>query len=329
MTEKLEGKSQGGSPKELRTALKECLGDEPRQVAPEPTISRKVGRKCYFEQRLEFTSEEGARVPGYLLLPKRGNPPFPAAVCLQGHSPGMHLSLGRPRTAKEFLLVALGARDIAVQAVRHGFAAVALEQRCFGLRRDTRPESVRQNNHSCQHATMNALLAGRTLMGERVWDLRRAVDVLTEIDEIDSERITCVGHSAGGSVAWYAMSLDTRIAGGIISCALCGYHESIGTRDHCMDNYLPGALKHFDMGMLGACIAPRPVVVAAGRNDRIFPLQGVERAYTAVSDAYRAGECEDRCRLVVGSGGHRFYPEPVWKRFRDMMRKKERGTHET
>ena len=54
-------------------------------------------RDFYREIRFLFTAEEGADVPCHLLVPKSGEGPYPVVICLQGHSTGMHISLGRPK----------------------------------------------------------------------------------------------------------------------------------------------------------------------------------------------------------------------------------------
>jgi predicted esterase len=58
--------------------------------------------------------------------------------------------------------------------------------------------------------------------------------------------------------------------------------------------------------------APRPLVIVAGREDPIFPLPGVEAAYAHLQAIYQAAGAAERCHLVVGDGGHRFYAEEAW-----------------
>src|SRR5438034_819062 len=83
----------------------------------------------FVEHRFTFTSEPRADVPCHLLTPKQGKPPFPIVICLQGHTSGMHLSLGRPKSAadrKGFK----NERSYGIQAVGEGYAALVMEQRC-------------------------------------------------------------------------------------------------------------------------------------------------------------------------------------------------------
>lgn len=304
--------------KAVDARLRALIGDFPKPVPAELKIEYEREQSDYHERFFCFASEENCRVPCHLLTPKNAGKPFPVIICLQGHNSGMHLSLGRARGLKDWALIRMGHRDIGLQAVKHGFAALVMEQRCFGLRKDDRPKEFRQNRHSCHHTAMTALLLGRTLIGERVWDVLRTIDVISGFPELDARRVACLGHSAGGTVAYYAACLDERIKAVMASCAVCTFAESIGTRDHCMDNYLPGALKYFDMGDLACLIAPRPLICVAGKQDGIFPLHGVRQAFDTIASIYAATGNADKCRLVEGPGAHHFYPDPAWPAFKEI-----------
>lgn len=58
--------------------------------------------------------------------------------------------------------------------------------------------------------------------------------------------------------------------------------------------------------------APKPLVLVAGREDPIFPFHGVRRAYRHLKAIYRAAGAPERCHLVVGPEGHRFYADLAW-----------------
>ncbi|MBN8525127.1 MAG: acetylxylan esterase, partial [Planctomycetes bacterium] len=239
----------------------------------------------------------------------------PVVVCLQGHTTGAHISIGRAVHPGDAAAIA-GERDFALQALRQGFAALALEQRAFGERRDRRPG---QRSHGgCTHPAMVALLLGRSMARERTWDVSRAIDLLETCDGLDLARLACMGNSGGGTVTWYASAVEPRIAALMPSCSVCPYGPSIASLDHCPDNYLPGALLHFDMPDLVGLLAPRPCVVVCGRSDDIFPLAGVEAGYRTIAAVYAQAGAADRCRLVVGEGGHRFYAAQGWAALREV-----------
>lgn len=303
-----------------RAALEERLhalvGVLPEATDPDIRLEWTIERDEFTEHRYVFTSEPGADVPCHLLVPVGAKKRAPVVVCLQGHSAGMHVSLSRADQHSMEMAIPPGDRDFAVQAVGRGYAALVLEQRCFGERSDMRPDERRQSSMSgCHHATHVASLVGRTMVGERVWDVSRALDTLSEFPDVDITRIACMGHSGGGTVAWYAACLDSRIRVVMSSCSICTYRDSIGQVDHCCDNYLPGVLQSFDMPDLAGLIAPRPLIVVAGRSDSFFPLHGVRDAFATIHAIYDAWGAANRCDLVVGAGGHRFYAEEAWPIF--------------
>ncbi len=135
----------------------------------------------FTETRFLITSEPDARIPCHLLVPEEAPRPVPVFFCLQGHSSGMQLSLERDNAD------AIGDRNYAVQALRRNYAALAIEIRGFGERRGRRPAALREPDYdphsldpnlTCKHAAMVALLLGRTSLGEKILDLRRALDAL-------------------------------------------------------------------------------------------------------------------------------------------------------
>ncbi len=127
-----------------------------------------------------------------------------------------------------------------------------------------------------------------------------------------------MGNSGGGTITWYAAAIEPRIAALMPSCSICPYAESIGSIDHCADNYLPGALRFFDMPDLAGLLAPRPCVVVAGREDPIFPFAAIEQGFSRIAAIYAAAGAPAACRLAAGAGGHRFYAAEGWTAFREL-----------
>lgn len=297
--------------------LRELLGPTPSVVPLNIRQEEATERDFYRETRFVFTSEPGADVPCHLLTPLNATEPLPLIICLQGHTSGMHISLGRPKSEGDERMIAEGDRDFALQAVREGYAALVMEQRCFGERRDARAGEARHVAPGCHHASMTALLLGRTMIGERVWDVRRAIDALAHFAEIDTHRIGCMGNSGGGTITWFAACVEPRLQIAMPSCYVCSFQHSLARIDHCADNYLPGILRWFDLGDLACLIAPRPLVVVAGQSDPIFPLEGVQQAFATIQQIYARAGAPENCRLVIGNGGHRFYAAQSWPVFNE------------
>ena len=275
------------------------------------------GDPRFTEMRFSFESEPGFYVPAHLLIPKaasahsRGGR-LPVMICLQGHSTGMHISLGRAKFPGDAETIA-GGRDFAVQAVERGYIAVAMEQR--GLRE-------LKHGQGCLLPASQALLLGRTLLGERIYDIRRLIDALEDglCDCADPARVYLMGNSGGGTATWHAAAIEHRLAAVMPSCAFNLYRKSIFAMDHCICNHIPHILEYMEMPDLAMLTAPTPVVIVCGREDGIFPLDGVEEGFETVKAVYAAAGVPDACRLVIGPGGHRFYPDEAWPVFEERIR---------
>lgn len=299
-----------------RKKLFELLGlDRCRKCDDKFEIEYTAEHEDFTETRFKFQSEDGYFVPCHFLAPKGAKGQLPTAICLQGHSTGMHISMGRAKYPGDEKTISGGDRDFALQAIRQNMCALVMEQRGMG------ECGGNAEGPQCELPSVTGLLIGRPILGSRVWDICRGIDVLEKYFPIaDPQHIICVGNSGGGTVTFYAACADTRIKAAIPSCALCTYEDSIGAMHHCICNYIPDIRSFFNMGDLGGLIAPRGLVVVAGKEDIIFPLNGVEKTYKIIESLYRASG-SDNCRLVIGDSGHRFYADQAWEAYRNLESK--------
>ena len=283
-------------------------------------IEERVEAETYSRIRFTYESEHGNTVPAYLLIPKSAAKSYPIVIALQGHTTGFHNSVGIIRYEQD--------RDgqpddcFGLQAAEHGFAALCIEQRGMGETRSGRypgPGGV----HQCSFTAMTALQMGRTVIGERVWDVMRGIDALgaLKIAELDTDRIMIMGTSGGGTAAFYAACCEERIAYAAPACAFCSYRTSIMDILHCVCNNIPSINLWFEMEDLSCLIAPRPLTILTGREDTIFPLYGVEQSYTVTEKIYAAAGAADKCRLVIMPKGHHFCPDEAWTAISEETRK--------
>ena len=306
---------KGGDVKEwqntFRPKLKELLGDMPGKKCPLNVCSlwkRKHGLGSI--EKIVFTSEPFCDVPAYICLPKDVAPPYTVFICLQGHSTGMHNSIGVDFETNAKTIQVAGDRDFGLTCMKNGIAALCIEQRSFGERREKVQRMV--SGHMCHDAACHALQLGRTLIGERIWDVERGLDYLSERSDIDMSRIGIMGNSGGGTISMYASAVLDRIAYAMPSCSFCSFRDSIMNIYHCIDNYIPGLMKYADAADIMGLHAPKPVVIVAGKDDDIFPLDGVKKAFSDLRKIYRAAGAENNCHLIIGNGGHRFYADDAW-----------------
>jgi len=297
----------------FRPKLKELLGDMPKETEKCPLNVRSLWKRDHELGTIEkvvFTSEPFCDVPAFLCLPKNAAPPYTTFICLQGHSTGMHNSIGLDFETNTKEIEVAGDRDFALKCMEKGIAALCIEQRSFG----ERGENLLKNGseHMCHDGVCHALKLGRTLNGERVWDVGRGIDYLAGRNDINMDKIGLMGNSGGGTITIYASAIMDRIAFAMPSSAFCTYQDSIMNIEHCADNYIPGLLQYAEIGDVMGLHAPKPVVIVAGLEDDIFPIHGVKKAFSKLKEIYRAAGAEDNCCLVIGNGGHRFYANEAW-----------------
>ncbi len=296
-----------------REKLRELLGIN-AMVPAEKLVKIEFDRmdRDFREIRFCYQSEPGYFVPCHMLIPNNAVLPLPTVICLQGHSKGMHITLGRTKYADETIS---GDRDFALRAVKEGFLAIALEQRNFG------ECGGNERGPQCLEPSLTNLLIGRTTIGERVWDVMRCVDVL--LDDFsafaDPQNVYVLGNSGGGTCSIYAGAMDTRLAGSIPSCAISSFAASIGAMQHCACNYVPNILKYFDMSELISMTAPRKLVIVSGALDEIFPLAEAKEMVAIGRKAYDAIGVSSRIAHVIGDEGHRFYADIAWTALKQMQ----------
>lgn len=303
-----------------RKKLTELLGIDTFQKCDD-ALNIKSEKDCgdYTRIDFEFQSEETYFVPCSLLVPKGLSKPIPVSICLQGHSTGMHISLGEPKFENDANSIA-GGRDFAVRAVKEGYCAIAMEQRYMGVC----GQSKENGSPIClKNSALSAVLLGRTAIGERAWDVSRLIDVIEKhfTNYIDTSKIICMGNSGGGTTTFYASCLDERIHLSMPSCAVCTYDHSIMAMHHCCCNFVPGIRKYFNMGDLLGLIVPRKLVVVSGIEDGIFPIQHAIECVDVVKPLYEKFGNPAFCHHVKGNGGHQFYPDDAWPIVNDILDK--------
>lgn len=287
---------------------------------PKFTIERDEDKGEYRLIRFTFESEPEEVVPCYLLIPNTGKKKYPVCITLQGHSTGFHLSINEAKFESD--ADKLPREAIAVQAVKRGFAALAIEQRGLGERRTSNPDRTPKSN--CWFASQVALELGRTIIGERVWDISRAIDMLAKFPQCDTDMIAITGGSGGGTASYYAACYDERIKVCAPVCAFCAYPESIMHVTHCYCNYIPAAYKNFDMQDLCCLIAPHPLAIIAGKLDPIFPIGGVRRGYETVKKVYAAAGAPSACSLHETERAHWWVEDIVWQAVEEACAKLEK-----
>ena len=288
---------------------------------PELEIEKEEQKDGYREIKFSFYSEVGAVVTCYLLLPDLKKEKYPVVITLQGHSTGYHNSVGIVKYKEDETYQPRG--QFAIQSVKEGYATLAIEQRGMGERSAQNGDFRRVHlgeRGGCYYEAVTGFLLGRTLIGERCWDISRAIDVLSNFAECDTDKIVITGNSGGGTASYYAACYDERIKVCMPSSAFCPYKESILRFYHCSCNYIPHAYKYFDMQDLACLIAPRKLCIMTGELDPSFLVSGVQRGYETVKEVYKKVGAEENSKLIVTHRGHWWNVDVVWPELKRIMK---------
>ncbi len=184
------------------------------------------------------------------------------------------------------------------------------------------------------------------------WGIHRAVDYLVSDKDLDSKRISVVGHSRLGKAALLAAAFDDRIALAIPLQAGCGgtapsrgkVGESVKQINDRFPHWFDGLFKSFngrpeylpfDQNCLVALVAPRPVLFSNAVEDSWANPDGQFEVLKAADPVYRllnaggldAKERPEVNKLVASTLGYWIRPgkhsmtREDWKTFLDFADK--------
>lgn len=261
----------------LRTKLFDLLRvtdqlESRAEVPLNPELIDEQDRDGYVLRTVRLNATPGRTFTACLALPNDAKPPYPAVVCIHGHG-GNRMTPFDPEK-KEY-------KSFGEVLARGGFAVISTD---VG-----------------QHEVYES---GRTLMGERVWDLMRCVDLLESIPEVDAARIGCAGLSLGGEMAMWLGAMDTRVAA-TVSCGFLTVMDQM-EHNHCMCWKFDGLRELADFADIYALIAPRALQCQNGRQEpeTQFFVPLAETAMQDVARIYADLGVSGNAALHVHDGGH-------------------------
>ena len=249
--------------------------------------------------RVEIACDDGDTMPAFLLVP-HGARDAPGVVAFHQHAAQWHLGksevcglAGDPTQAFGRALGDAGVVVLAPDAV--GFE----DRRRAASGTDPHPDDRDQYDRELAYR----LLHGHTLAGKVVADAQTALTALRSRPEVDPERVGVLGHSFGGNTVIFHAAVDDRVTFAATSGAAGTYRaklaDDVGIE---RAEVIPGVLDAFDIDDLTQLIAPRPLGIFAGDDDR-YALDAAAIARTTRA-AYRDVHAEDRLHVSIVAGDH-------------------------
>jgi len=290
---------------QLRSKLKEVLGSFPSNDAElDIEIIEETACEGYIRQRISFTTFAGLRMPVFVLVPENSaGKKLPAVIACHGHGYGSKEISGLTADGNSNEDQPTYQKNFAVELVKRGFIVVVPELLGFGDRR-TKEGYEKDASNSCHSISTFLLELGHTMTGYRVYETIRSIDYLQTRSDVDIQQIGCMGISGGGTVATFTTALDDRIQAVVVSGYINTFKASILSVYHCVDNYVPGLVRQAEMPDIAGLIAPRPLLVEAGKTDPIFPIEAVEQALEQIRSVYRLLGQEELLDSDIFEGDH-------------------------
>jgi dienelactone hydrolase len=276
-------------------------------------LLEKQNKEGYTLQKGFITTEPLVEIPFWLLIPK-GKGPFPLAVLPHGHDKrGLDTSAGVYHDEAHRKKSIAGDRDVAVQAVKRGFIAIAPAIRGLAEEAPGVPDiRKRHGDRDCRSQFMHCLLAGRTAIAERVWDMMRILDWAIKLPDVNPSTILMMGNSGGGMVTLYTAACDERITIAVPSCSFSVLTSPQGYIYHCDCNAIPGIFTWGNLYDVAGLIAPRYLLTVNGLKDRLHSVDDINRAARHVREIYQAAGVPSHYDHRWGAEGHRFYKDLMW-----------------
>jgi cephalosporin-C deacetylase-like acetyl esterase len=228
-------------------------------------------------ERLTLESEPGITLPALLIRPQRTSDNLPVVLYLPHRNKAWDLNT-----------------DISA-LVTAGYTVLAVDLRGKG---ETERKNVRLGLFYDWFSldwdiAMMALQLDKPLMTMRTQDIVRSVDLLSEFNagQLATAGIVVIGKGSAAVPLLHAALIDERISGVVLENGLVSWSRIVSQSMHRrqFDNILPGALTEYDLPVLAAALAPRPLALSSlvDPMGNVLDPKEVRVEYKLAADCYR------------------------------------------
>lgn len=278
---------------ELRRQLHEMLGLDPlpERTPLQAVVTGTVDHPEFTVEKVHFQSRPKLYVTGNLYVPKGLTKPAPAILYVCGH--GNVKKNGVSYGSKAHY------QHHGAWFARHGYVCLIIDTLQLG--------EIEGLHHGTYHQGMYWWFSrGYTPAGVEAWNCIRALDYLQTRKEVDGERLGVTGRSGGGAYSWWIAALDTRIKAAVPVAGITDLQNHVVdgvVEGHCDCMFMVNTYR-WDYGTVAALVAPRALLLSNTDDDRIFPLDGVERIHWQARKVYGLLGASKDLGLQISWGGH-------------------------
>lgn len=246
-----------------------------------------VDKGDYTVEKVYFESFPGHYVTGNLYKPKNVSGKLPAVLLPHGHwaygrLENQPLNSGQGRAAN---------------FARQGYAAFTWDM--VGYNDST---AISHNFASHKTGLVKETLWGVNLLGLQLWNSMRAVDFIASLPDIDANRLGVTGESGGGTQTFLLYAVDDRLK---VSAPVNMISSTM--QGGCLCENTPLLRIDTNNMEIGACMAPRPMMMIAATGDWTKLTPTVE--FPAIQSVYRLLDAENKVKFAQFDAPHNYHKE--------------------
>ncbi|MBN1413802.1 MAG: acetylxylan esterase [Bacteroidales bacterium] len=228
---------------------------------PDPVIESVeiLDRGNYTVDKIMISSGNHCPVTGLLFAPKDNTKKLPAVLYVDGR--------GKKTDAAAGGLI----EQVYIDS---GKIVFAIDVRGFGETADNPAYNDEKYKNKEHRNAVISLYIGKTLIGQRVEDIRKAMDYLSVRSDVNPDSISIVGIDRAYTSVLHAAALDERYTEVTVRNADTSWMDIIEDPivPHNATHVVPSAILYYDMPDLVNAIAPRPVYY----NPPDYVITGIE-----------------------------------------------------
>ena len=271
----------------LRLHVIEALGYMPPHGGPLSTQNESLvplGNELVHETVL-LDLETGATLRLHVIRPKEAGESLPGVILLHGWD-----------------LDKTGLDSAAIEIARAGHVLLMPDNQCVS-------GGAEECSNGCSYA-----IPGMTYMGLTTYQNLRSLDYLCSREDVDAERVACIGVCWSGIQCYLLTALDERVKA---ASAICGIApqgtlptDFLFAQGHmCIGTFLPGLLNEAGIQDLMALIAPKPLLVQNNVTDEWSPVLSFRRSKAETKMVYRTMGYPERFDARVETSTRDLTPE--------------------
>jgi len=235
----------------------------------------RVERDGYTVEKVYFESLPGLFVTGNLYRPTKTS---------TGNHPGVLNPHGHSATGRLHDDLVVSAQARCITFARMGCVAFMWDMIGYndsGKQLAGRYENAGYRTHfsSWKHGRNRLTLWNINSLGLQLWNSIRALDFLSSLPEVDSNRLACTGESGGGTQTFLLSAVDNRVKVAAPVCMISAYMQG-----GCTCENAPGLRIDANNVDFGAMMAPRPLMLVSSKRDWTSHTSEVE--FPAIKQIY-------------------------------------------